>query len=467
MLKQILCFAITCCLISNLYAQIRPKALILTGNGNLPVLKGSYPPWVHEFHNEEVIKILHGIVDADTTADLLNLNPQYLKQYDLLISNSLFLDPTKDELEAIYDFVAGGKSFMTLHCGILSLLNWDRYEEFMGGIFIGGPSTEPSTYRVYTSNEELWGYKYRFRDSSEHPVSRAVNDFDTEDEMYYFQPSTSKIEVIARAENHPVMWWHPVGKGKVMSITLGHDLRAKGNPGYQELLKNGIRWLTGYPLIYPHKIPVISNRALLYKNFVNTSVIPEKNVLIHSIDNPDSLYKLISAQDLVLDGRVGSAPFKISVKNDKGRLTDREILLSIVEDGTGNVAAYYGNSIRGTTSENTNTMFDVRNIIDGDAGSRWSSRNCGQAEVELDLKKEYAPARILINWESSYAKRYDVLGSVDGKNWTVIKSINDGRGGKEELNVTPTKLRFVKLDLKEKAAGKRGYSIYEMELFIK
>ena len=220
------------------------------------------------------------------------------------------------------------------------------------------------------------------------------------------------------------------------------------------------------PLIYPYRIPVISNRALIYKNFVNTSVIPEKNVLIHSIDSPDSLYKIISGQDLVLDGRVGQAPFKIAVKNDRGRITDREILLSIAEDGTGNVAAYYGNSIRGTASENTSIMFDVRNIIDGDAGSRWSSRNCEQAEVVLDLKKEYTPGRILINWEASYAKRYDVLGSVDGKKWTVIKSVNDGRGGKEELNVSPTKVRFVKLDLKEKAAGKRGYSIYEMELFI-
>lgn len=455
-MKKIAVFIITCCFIIGLHAQTRPKALILTGNGNIPALKGIYPPWTHEFHNEEVAKILHGIVDVDTT-DLQHFDIQRLQQYDLLISNSLFLDPTKDQLNAIYDFVAQGKSYMTLHCGILSLLNWDRYEEFMGGIFIGGPSTEPSTYRVYTSNEELWGYKYIFRDSAEHPVSRAVNDFDIEDEMYYFQPSTAQFEVIARAENHPVMWWHPVGKGKVMSITLGHDLRAKGNPGYQELLKNGVRWLTGYPLIYPDKIPVISNRTLVYKNFLNTAT--------HSIENPDSLYK-ISGRDLVLDGRMGAASFKMALKNDKGLITSREILLTVAADGTGNIAAYYGNSITGTASENTNSMFDIRNIIDGDTGSRWSSRNCEQAEVVLDFQKEYVLSRILINWEASYAKKYDILGSVDGKQWTVIKSVNDGGGGKEEHTFSAAKVRFVKLDLKEKPAGKRGYSIYEMEVFI-
>lgn len=463
MLKQILFFIIICGFISHSYAQ--SKALILTGNGNVPVPKGIYPPWVHEFHNEEVIKILHGIVDVDTTSDLLNLNTRYLKQYDLLICNSLFLDPTDDELKAVYDFVAGGKSFMTLHCGMLNFLNWDRYEEFIGGIFIGGPSTDPSVYRVYTSNEELWGYKYRFRDSSEHPVSRAVKDFDTEDELYYFQPSTTNIVVIARAENHPVMWWHPVGKGKVMSLTLGHDIRAKRNPGYHELLRNGTRWLIGYPLIYPDKIPVISDRELIYKDFVNTSIVLDSGLLIHSIDNPDSLYKITSGKDLVLDGKVGSAPFNISVKNTKGHVTVKEVLLSIARDGTGNIAGYYGNSIQGTASENTNRMFDIRNIIDGDAGSRWSSRNCEQAEVILDLKKEYSLGRMLINWEASYAKHYDVFGSVDGKKWTIIKSVVDGHGGKEVFDISSTNVRFVKLNLKEKATGKRGYSIYEMELF--
>ncbi|MBW8682838.1 ThuA domain-containing protein [Chitinophaga rhizophila] len=466
-MKQLLFFVISCCIISNQYAQNRPKALILTGNGNVPVLKGIYPPWVHEFHNEAVASILHGIVDVDTTADLRQLNAQYLKQYDLLISNSLFLDPTEEGLKAIYNFVAGGKSYMTLHCGILSLLNWDRYEEFMGGIFIGGPSTDPSTYRVYTSNEELWGYKYRFRDSSQHPVSRAVNDFDIEDEMYYFQPSTARMEVIARAENHPVMWWHPVGKGKVMSLTLGHDLRAKGNPGYQELLKNGVRWLTGYPLIYPDRIPVVSNRELFYNNFIQSAVVTEKGTSIHSIINPDSLYKIVSGTDLSLDGSAGSAAFMVSVKNDKGRITNREITLSVVKDGTGNIAAYYGNTISGTASENTNIMFDVRNIIDSDVGSRWSSRNCEQAEVTLDLKKEYPLSRILIHWEASYAKRYNIWGSGDGRKWTIIQSVSDGDGGDEELTFSPTTVRFIRLDLQEKAAGKRGYSIYEMEVFVK
>ncbi|PWV57048.1 ThuA domain-containing protein [Chitinophaga sp. S165] len=471
MIKKLF-FIVTCWIISiSTYAQRLPKALILTGNGNIPALKENYPPWTHDFHNDKVAQLLQGIVDIDTTTDLKDLNSQHLNKYDLLISNSLFLTPGVNELDAVYQFVASGKSLLTLHCGILSFLNWEKYEELIGGIFIGGPSTEPAKFRVYTNNEEFWGYKYQFRKSAEHPVSRSVNDFDTEDELYYFQPVTPEIDVIARAENHPVMWWHPVKKGKVMSLTLGHDLRAKENTGYQELLKNGVRWLTDYPLIYTSKIPNISNRDLTYKNFINAAMLSDENlkdVAIHSIRNPQSLFKLkegaTGQYDLILNGTEGTASYTLSVRNRNGMITSKEQLLSIVEDGKGNMANYYGNVVSGTRSENENPMFCVGNIVDGDLSTRWSSENCNQAFVLLDMKKEYTVKKLVINWEASYAKSYDLLASIDGKNWSKIHTVNNGRGGQETLDISSSVARFIKLDLKEKPPGKRGYSIYELEV---
>src|SRR5690606_34587872 len=142
-----------------------------------------------------------------------------LRQYDLVISNSIFLTPSPEELEALYAFISEGKSLLTLHCGILSFLNWDRYEEVLGGLFIGGPAIEPERFEVSTSNMEFWGYSFPFRKRQQHPVSLAVDDFTIEDELYYFQPNKTDFHVIARANNHPVMWWHPVKKGKVMSLT--------------------------------------------------------------------------------------------------------------------------------------------------------------------------------------------------------------------------------------------------------
>ena len=247
--------------------QKLPKALILTGNGNVPNHKVEYPPWIHEFQNEMVIDILRDEAEVDIVTDLDILTTPRLDEYDLIISNSIFLTPNQAQLDRLYAFVSNGKSYMTIHCGILSLLNWDRYEEFIGGIFIGGPSSVPAEFKVNTENVEFWGYQYSFRDAKQHPISIVTDDFITTDELYHFQPSTRDFNVIARAENLPVMWWHPVGKGKVMSLTLGHDEKAKANPGFQVLLRNGVKWLTGLPLITGAQPKVFSTRKLSYENF--------------------------------------------------------------------------------------------------------------------------------------------------------------------------------------------------------
>src|SRR5690606_22477395 len=132
-----------------------------------------------EFQNDLVVEILDGIVELEISSDLSILQSDNLEKYDLIISNSIFLEPNSSQLDALYDFVANGKSFLSLHCGILSFLNWDKYEDFFGGIFIGGPSEEPEHFKVITTNDEFWGYGYSFRNTIEHPVSTVVEDFIT------------------------------------------------------------------------------------------------------------------------------------------------------------------------------------------------------------------------------------------------------------------------------------------------
>lgn len=136
--KAMLCFLLVVSIKPG-FSQQRPKVLIITGSGNVPVPKENYPPWKHEFQNEKVMQILQTTADVDTTTDLAKLNDQTLKTYDLLISNSLFLTPSNEQLAALERFISDGKPFMTLHCGMLSFLNWEKYEQLMGGIFIGGP----------------------------------------------------------------------------------------------------------------------------------------------------------------------------------------------------------------------------------------------------------------------------------------------------------------------------------------
>nr|WP_295927680.1 ThuA domain-containing protein [uncultured Dyadobacter sp.] len=454
------------------FCQHKPKALIITGSGNTIVQKDNCPPWKHAFQNRKILQILENVVELDTTTDLAMLNDQTLGAYDLLISNSLFLTPDAEQLAAMERFIAGGKPFLTLHCGLLSFLNWDKYEQLMGGIFIGGPSTEPAMFKVHTDNMEFWGYEYAFRRKSEHPVSSVVDDFMTTDELYYFQPSKSEFHVIARAENHPVMWWHPVGKGKVMSLTLGHDQHAKDNQGYQKLLVNGVRWLVGIPLIQAIDPKPISNRRSSYDNIAyvrsfTNSDHDDINFEIKNGTSPD-LFTVRAGSDqsinISLTGKTGKGKAIISAKSKAGA-SAAELNINIVEDGKGNIASYLGNSVKVSSSENQSAMFDAGNLVDGDSTTRWSSASADSAWVTIDLLQTYAVGRVALHWEASYAAAYQVQTSQSGEKWQTVADVKQGDGKLDNLTFSPVQARYVKILAQKRAPGKWGYSLYEVEVY--
>lgn len=457
-----------------LQAQGLPRALLLTGNGNDRVPRDYYPPWRHEFQNTTVIDILKNIVEIDTATDMAVLNTSHLKQYDLVISNSIFLEPSEAQLEALNEFVRNGKSYLTLHCGILSLLNWDKYEEFMGGIFIGGPSSDPQSYKVYTENNEFWGYGFPFRQPQEHPVSLVTDDFITTDELYYFQPNTKDLQVIARAENHPVMWWHPFGNGRVMSLTLGHDEKAKQNPGYQQLLVNGVRWLTGIPLVQASHPRILSTRSENYTGLIklNSFIAGDDARNITYQISKNSSPQLFAASvnstgsiDVQLNAATGHGRVSVLAINKVGRSTQKNIDLHIVKDGEGNIAEYQGNSATASSNENKSPMFDAQNLIDGDTLTRWSSARADSFTVIIDLQKEYLLQRIGLLWEASYAKEYEVSISASQDSWQKLVSEKNGNGGSDILQLSPTRGRYIKIVGSKRAPGKWGYSLYEVRLF--
>lgn len=454
--------------------QKLPKALILTGNGNVPNHKVEYPPWIHEFQNEMVIDILRDEAEVDIVTDLDILTTPRLDEYDLIISNSIFLTPNQAQLDRLYAFVSNGKSYMTIHCGILSLLNWDRYEEFIGGIFIGGPSSVPAEFKVNTENVEFWGYQYSFRDAKQHPISIVTDDFITTDELYHFQPSTRDFNVIARAENLPVMWWHPVGKGKVMSLTLGHDEKAKANPGYQELLRNGVKWLTGLPLITGAQPKVFSTRKLSYENFttlkafVSSDRRQQMQFEIDRNNNPE-LFTVESTTSgsvgIKLKGTAGEGSFIAAVRNANGPPSRKAFDVRVVADGTGNIASYYGNTANSSSNENQSHVFSPDNVLDGNQTTRWSSAPGEKAWLAIDLTKEYHIKKIVLHWEASFATEYSIEGSTDGKKWTTITTVSQGDGDVDTHELDGSSVRFLRVNMLKRFNDRWGYSLYDVEVF--
>lgn len=232
-----------------------PRALLITGLGTTDP---GHPKHIlrHEFYNDEIARALEGIVDVTVTEDLQSLNPATLRNHDLILNNSFLLEPSPDQLTAFFEFIEQGGSYIALHAGLESFVNSPRYVRMMGGRLAGHSPLRPFIVETF---EEGFGTERSTPWS--HPITRGMPVFETQDELYVVQTNTQELEVIARGESHPIVWWRPWYNGSVLAFTLGHSRASVQNAGYQALLRNCVRWLLGYPIIEPLHRVVLSNDA--------------------------------------------------------------------------------------------------------------------------------------------------------------------------------------------------------------
>ncbi|MBA4745675.1 MAG: ThuA domain-containing protein [Muricauda sp.] len=214
--------------------------LLITGVG-ITGPDHMYSNWSHRHYNDVLVDYLSDFAQVRITKDLSELNERNLEHYDVIINNSLFHEPTEEQFNAFYKFIESGKSYFAIHAGLVSFLNSDKYLKMMGGKFINHDDIK--TFTVNTS--DYW-YGWESEDNGyKHPIVRELGDFKTLDELYLVQFNTDSLEVIARAEYHPIMWTRNWGKGRVMCLTLGHGKYSQKNEGFKSLFTNGVKWLTG------------------------------------------------------------------------------------------------------------------------------------------------------------------------------------------------------------------------------
>ncbi len=189
---------------------------------------------------------------------------------DLLLSYTCDLRVSDDQQQALRAFVAGGKRWLALHGtnsafefrreGVDSIRIMQSMMETLGSRFIAHPPIMP--YRVRPSDPA-------------HPLVAGIGEFEATDELYlceYLGEIKPLLETsfdgvaegFVEKEWHDgrprlVEYLHPLGKGCVLYLTLGHcrgkyDMQPlmsvyptveRGSwelPQYHELLRRGIRW---------------------------------------------------------------------------------------------------------------------------------------------------------------------------------------------------------------------------------
>ncbi|MEO8812612.1 MAG: ThuA domain-containing protein [Caulobacteraceae bacterium] len=189
---------------------------------------------------------------------------------DFLVTYTCDVTPSLAEQEALRAFVAGGGRWLALHGtnsilrfldnGLVDSPRWAPHMmETLGSMFIAHPPIIP--YRVTVADPA-------------HPLVAGIEPFEATDELYlseYYGERTvlletefggeapGFIEAVWPKAKHPVFYLHPVEKGSVLYLTLGHcrghydmqpmidfyPVKEKGSwdlPVFHDLVHRGLAW---------------------------------------------------------------------------------------------------------------------------------------------------------------------------------------------------------------------------------
>lgn len=149
-----------------------------------------------------------------------------------------------DQQEALLAAVSAGKGHVAVHGA--NIMGWQD-----GGL-------DPADAPLFS----LLGNRYlshgpghhegrqTIRIVGDHPVTRGVTDFELFDEYYEFEFADDDVQVLAERTRDdgvviPVMYAREVGRGRVIYLALGHDMRAWGEPPFRQLVRQAMLWAAG------------------------------------------------------------------------------------------------------------------------------------------------------------------------------------------------------------------------------
>jgi len=201
----------------------RPRAFLLMGQAG-----------PRQFHNQpehwaDLAGILRG---ADLAArvisdDLRDLTEANLARFDVILNFSTDLVATDEQMSALLGAVSHGVGYVGLHAATATFRDSKPYLEMVGSRFLRHPPIRTFTVEIL---------------DPDHPVTHGVQSFEIEDERYELADVAPGLQVLARAEGHPMVYVTGYGEGRVCYIAPGHDHRTLGHPAYAKLVRQAIAW---------------------------------------------------------------------------------------------------------------------------------------------------------------------------------------------------------------------------------
>ena len=164
---------------------------------------------------------------------------------------------TEDNKKAFAEAIESGKGLVVYHHASASFTSGSKIDKQFEQVIAGG-------WRKQGNHGKRHVFSVTMR-KADHPIAKGMpTEFKhSNDELYQNSMIPPGSEVIATAysdksidpknsgKHEPVVWVTTHGKGRVCENTLGHDVKAMQDLGYQTLLIRCVEWAATGDVHYP------------------------------------------------------------------------------------------------------------------------------------------------------------------------------------------------------------------------
>jgi type 1 glutamine amidotransferase len=168
-----------------------------------------------------------------------------LHDYDAIVLNYMNWqtpDPGPQARSNLQKAVDSGKGLFLVHFACGAFQDWPEFRKLAG--------------RVY--DPKLRGHDPRgpFRVniiSADHAITKGLESFDVDDELYTCLTGDAPVEILATArskvdnKDYPIAFVLTYGKGRVFHTVLGHDVKALSPAGVGDLFRRAAAWTARLP----------------------------------------------------------------------------------------------------------------------------------------------------------------------------------------------------------------------------
>ncbi len=215
------------------------KVLLITGDD-----VGAHP-WREISETTREILVGSGKFDVKVVEDPLILeSATALKNYDVIVFTIYAAkyaaekrDLPASAQENLLNFVKSGKGFFVQHLATASFPKWEEFGKLCGRHWVMGTSGH-GPRSVFESKIV----------DTEHPITKGLTNFTTDDELYAKLQGNEDIHVLIQADSpwskktEPLIFVKNYGQGRVVHNAYGHDRKALMTPSVQKIIIRGTEW---------------------------------------------------------------------------------------------------------------------------------------------------------------------------------------------------------------------------------